>query len=191
MKRPLSLIICIVLPIIILLVGIIFSVVYAVQTIPEAFGDEHRGVLPPQFEVTLAEPQRYSVWVYSSGIFENQQYQSFEEKLPAGAKIHVIDKKSGKELTLSNWLTGSKSTMKEEAFLLGSFETLRPGTEIEIVPSGFETKTVIGISSRNLADLFQAVLAIIAIFLISLFFSIATLIILLHRRNKQIQAAEA
>lgn len=191
MKQPLSLVICIVLPIIILLVGIVFSVVYAVQALPAAFADEHRGVLPPGFDLTLEEPQRYSVWVYSRGIFENQSFQSFDEKLPPGAKIHVIDKKSGGILELSNWLNQTKSTMREAAYSLGSFETIRPATEIEVVSEGLDTQTVVGVSSKNVADIFQAIVAILAIFLTSTFISIATLIILLHRRNKQIQASEA
>lgn len=185
MNRPLALLTCILFPIAILLLGIAGSVIAAIQTLPDALSDDIRGVIPPKLVTRLEIPTRYSVWFYSSGKFEGQLYESFE-RVPAGVKIRVIDSKSGDFIPLNNWMSGSKSTTSESAFLVGSFETVRKDQEVQILASGLERETVIGISSRSLADIFRAFLLVAAIFMVSLIAAIGTLIAMLLRRKKQL-----
>ena len=190
MKRPLSLVICFLVPILILLSGIVFSVLFAVQTIPSAFKDEVRGILPGSFPAKLEQPQRYMIWGYSVGRLEGENYQCPVPDLKA-ANITIIDRRSGKNLPLNDWMPGTRNTSKESAILLGTFETQFENQEVEFFSKNLTSKAVIGISSKSFADMFRAVLSIIAIFLISVFFAITALIVLLHRRQKQIAAFES
>lgn len=187
MNRPVSLLNCFLFPIIVMLGGVILSGFYAFQTIPETFADDERGLVPPRFTITLETPGRYSLWVYSSGEFEGQRYEAGTE-LPAGARIHVIDSATGDFLQLNNWLTQNKSINGQKAFLVGTFETGIPNQEVQIVGSGIGEKVVVGISSKNMSDMVNVYLAIFGIFVISLFIAVSILVVMLHRRKKQVLA---
>ena len=184
MKRPLSLIVCILIPIIILLIGIISGAMYAVKTIPEAFGDDFRGVAPPKIETVLEKPGRYLIWIYHSGRYEGQLYES------SGGNLIVTDKRSGDELPLNNWSNQTKSLNDERAVLAGSFETLYPNQTVQILPIDFNQETVIGISSRGISHQLRAIFSIVAIFLISVLLAVWALIVLLQRRYRQIRLLE-
>ena len=188
MNRPLSLAICIILPLIILLLGLIASVLVAIKVIPTAFEDDIKGLLPSKFSTKLAEPGTYSLWVYQSGVLDGKVYQA-DSKLPSGAKIHVMDRRSGDFIPLNtiNMVT-TKSLNQQSAYLLGSFDIVRPEQEIDILSKGVEKQTVIGLSSKSLADVIKAFLTIATIFVLSLSVAIAVLVILLNRRKKQVFA---
>lgn len=186
MKRPISLLNCFMIPIIILLLGIMFSGFYAFQTIPKTFKDDVRALIPPKFSNTFETPGHYSLWAYSVAEFEGAEHRLEGDSLPSGSKIHVIDKTSGDFLPVNDWVPQTKNHKGEKAFLVGTFETGIPNQEIHFIGSGLPNKTVIGISSKNMADMINVYLAIFGIFIISLFVSITILVVMLHRRKKEL-----
>lgn len=185
MNRPVSLLNCFLFPIIVLIVGVILSGFYAFQTIPETFADDNRGVVPPKLTVSLDQPGKYSLWIYSVGNFEGQTYE-IGEKLPTGARIHVIDGATGDFLPLDGLIKQNKSLRGQSAFLIGTFQTGIPNQEVQVIASGIGAKAVVGISSKNMSDMINVYIAIFGIFIISLFLAISLLVLMLHHRKKQI-----
>ncbi|MDF1812411.1 MAG: hypothetical protein P1V20_09355 [Verrucomicrobiales bacterium] len=185
MKRPVSLLNCFLIPILTLLLGIILGGIYAFQSIPKAYKDDARAVIPPKFTYSFQTPGRYSLWAYSAATFEGTEYPA-ADSLPTGSKIHVIDSKSGDFLPVNDWVPQTKKRKGESAFLVGTFETGLPNQEIDFIGSGIPEKMVIGISSKNMADMINVYLGIFGIFILSLFAAITILVVMLHRRKKSL-----
>ncbi|NNE91180.1 MAG: hypothetical protein HKN23_05995, partial [Verrucomicrobiales bacterium] len=70
MKRPLSLVICLLVPVVILLVGVIFAGVYGAAEFPKLARESGRGLVKPGFTATLDEPGKYTVWLHTYSVID-------------------------------------------------------------------------------------------------------------------------
>jgi|GEM_PF-676362 len=190
MKRPLSLVICFLVPLLILVVGLVAGGVVGYRAIPPLFAETGRGLAPPGFTVELPDPGKYAVWFYSYGILDGQGYES-SEGLPSGARVHVHDIVGDRPLPLVDWLAASRSFAGESAVSVGMFETARPGRPVEIRVSGLSRPAVVGVAPVRLAEVFRTILQLVGILVLSLFFAVVALIVLLHRRSRQVAAESA
>ena len=188
MKRPLSLVICLLLPIIILVMGLFFGAVFGYREIPPLFEESGKGLANPKVTMTLPEPGKYTVWLYTYTLFEGTAYEA-SDRLPDGAKVHVFDTGDRTEIALSKWTSAPKSLGNETAVSLGTFETLRP--TVDVLMEGARKPLVLSVAPTNLPRVMSVVLTLVGILVATLFLSIVTLIILLHRRQRQIQLMES
>lgn len=187
MKRPLSLVLCFLVPIVILLVGTIFAGIYGYQEIPKLYEETAKGLAAPGFNAVLEKPGKYTVWLHTYTVFEGTAYES-GDRLPGGGKVHVFEADSNREFDLISWTSASKSFGSETAVSLGTFESFRPGQAVEVRSSGMSRPVVVSLAPVKLQMTFRVILTISGIMIVSLFCAIVALIVLLHRRKEQIDS---
>lgn len=186
MKRPLSLILCFLIPSIVLMFGLILGGVYAFQEIPRLFHESARGEVSGGFPATLEEPGKYTVWLEVKEE-DLRIYREKDNRLPPGASVHVFDANTGKELELTNWISSTKSIGEVNAISLGTFLVQRSGQEVEVKGSGFRAHATASISPTNTNRTLRIVLTIMGIIVVSITVSIFLFMILLHRRQKMLE----
>jgi len=186
MKRPLSLVICLMVPFVLLVLGLVFGAVYGIREIPPLFEESGRGLVNPKFEVQLPESGKYTVWLSTYTVYEGTVYES-AELLPQGAKVYVFDTGSNEELPLSSWTSASKKFGSESSVSIGNFETLRPNTTVEVLAEGLKEPLVLSVAPTKVSKTFQVIFTLVAILVGSLLMAIVSLIVLLHRRQRQLQ----
>jgi len=170
--------------------GLFFGAVFGYREIPPLFEESGKGLANPKVTMTLPEPGKYTVWLYTYTLFEGTAYEA-SDRLPDGAKVHVFDTSDRTEVALSKWTSASKSLGNETAVSLGTFETLRPNTTVDVLMEGARKPLVLSVAPTNLPRVMSVVLTLVGILVATLFLSIVTLIILLHRRQRQIQLMES
>ncbi len=186
MKRPLSLLICLLVPFVLLVMGLFFGAVYGYREIPPLFEESGRGLANPKFDVHLPEAGKYTVWLSTYTVYEGTEYEA-AELLPSGARVMAFDTETNKELPLSSWTSASKNLGRETSVSIGNFETLRPDTTVQILADGLREPLVLSVASTKVSKTFQVIFTLVAILVISLLLAIVSLIILLHRRQRQLQ----
>ena len=186
MKRPLNLVICLLVPTLILLVGAFSAMSYLYKERPNLMEESGRGLIPPGFEVGLSEAGKYTIWLHTYTVYEGNAYEH-EERLPEGGEVHIFDKKDGKMYELSKWVQSKKRFGSESAISLGSFETLTINRTIEVRGVGMRTPVVVSIAPNKLNDSMRVMVRVIGIACVTLFLAITALIILLHRRQNQLK----
>ncbi len=195
MKRPFSLLICLGLPALVLLIGVIASVVFFFAAMPEAYRDMERVVVPPKATVQLGEPGQYSLWLYKDAVHEGQEYRLAGaddlETLPSGVRLMVTLVSSGERLPVGDWVTGEKNFGNEAAFLAGTFQVQAAQESVTIAIDGLDSPVVLGVSEMSVVDSFRVVLMGLAIFAVIALIAITLLIILLTCRKKQLLALAA
>lgn len=187
-RRPLSLAICLLVPFVILLLGLGFAGWKAVKASTELGREDGRGVVPPGFTVEVSEAGKHTVWLHTSTIFEGQAYES-GSRLPAGAKLLLTDESTGDAIDLTTYMSASKSFGNDRAVSLGTFQLLSP-TRISVMGTGIQNPVIISIAPEKMPEVFKTVIQVGGIAALSIFLAILTLIVLLHRRQKAIQAEE-
>ncbi len=186
MKRPLNLVICLLIPFVIFVAGLVFGAVRVVKALPELTAEAARGVMPGVIEFSIAEPGRYTVWLHTVTNFEGKAYEH-EDRLPAGGEVLIYNKESGSALDLYQGLNATKTINRDSAVAIGAFETAQPNQVLEIRSSGISDPLVVSVAPGKMRDVFGLVMQALGILCITLLVAIVTLILLLHRRQKQLR----
>lgn len=186
MNKPMSLLVCFLIPVIFLLLGLALAGSFAYREIPRLFEEEGRGVIPDRFTVTLGEPGKYTVWLISETKVESEALK--EMKLPPGGKIHIFDANQGTQIPLNNWIQSTRISGGEQAVSLGHFQVNQPGMEVEIKGSGVRREFTLSVSQSNMGRTLRVVMTLLTIVLISLSVAIFIFIALLHRRQKVMES---
>lgn len=190
MKRPGSLIVCFLIPAIILMLGLILAGMYGYREIPPLFHESVRGEVPDGFSTVLEEPGNYTVWLHVPEE-DLEEFREVPNKLPPGASIHVFDVGSGNEITLTSWISSTKSLGEESAISLGTFASQREGQEIEVKGSGLREPVLVSVAPSNMNKTLRIVLTIMGIVVLFLTAAIFLFIFLIHRRQKMLEEAPA
>lgn len=183
MKRPLNLVVCFLVPIVILLIGGIYAVTYWYQSAPRLMEEVGRGVVPSGFPVTVDKPGKYTVWLNTYTVFEGKGYEHSDE-LPAGAEVLIFDQGKGGRLEMNQWVLSKRKFEGQTAVSLGTFDLLKPNTVLEVRSTGIKEPVVISISPNRAGESVQVALHLVSVVAISLTLAVASLIILLHRRQR-------
>ncbi|MDF1849388.1 MAG: hypothetical protein P1U85_01045 [Verrucomicrobiales bacterium] len=187
MRRPIPLLVCFAIPLLLLIIGAAFAGVYGFREIPKLLDETARGMVPQGFVAQLGSPGKYTVWLYERGQIGAEFYRG-TEKLPPGARIYLYDEASGREMEVSKWLNSSKTLGHERAVSLGSFSGLREGQRVEVKGSGFSKPVLISIAPENTGRVLRVVFILLGMILLALSVSITVFLVLLHRRNQAIES---
>ena len=187
-RRPLSLVVCLLVPFVILVVGLGSAGWQAYHSFREVIREAGRGVVPPGFSVEITESGKHTVWLHTYTIFEGQSYESGGH-LPPGAKLVLTDESSGPAIALNSFLSATKSFGSETAVSVGTFETRAP-TRVRVMATGIQSPVVLSIAPEKMREVFGAFLKVGGTVILTLFLAIVSLIVLLHRRQKMMRAEE-
>lgn len=185
-RRPLPLVICLLVPFVILISGLSFAVWQGYEASRVLLRENGRGTVPPGFSADLAEPGKHTLWLHTRTVFEGQSHAS-PERLAPGARVALTDEATGKPLTLNPYGGASKSLGSERAVSVGTFETHAPA-RITIVGTGFPESVVLSVAPSKLREVMKTVVQVGGTVALTLLSAILTLIVLLHRRQKAMQA---
>lgn len=187
-RRPLSLAVCLIVPFVILVFGLGIAGWRGYEASFELRKEDGRGVVPPGFVVDVSEAGKHTLWLHTYTIFEGEAYES-GERLEPGAKILLTDEDTGDTINLNPYASARKSLGSERAISLGTFELLKPA-RISVLATGVANPVVVSIAPVKLENIMKTIVQVGGIAALTFFASIMTLIILLHRRQKAMQAEE-
>lgn len=184
-KRPLSLVICILTPLVILAIGGAAAVAIVLKDIPSLKEENGRAVVPPALEVKIDKPGTYTVWFHTYTTFDGEIYSVEQEKLPSGTKVMVTEKESGKMLPLTMGLSSNKSFGNDKAIGVGTFQAGKAGGVLVTV-SGLPEPQVFSVAPIKVAAVFRLVASVILIISVTFVMAVIALIVLLKRRNRHV-----
>ena len=182
-RRPLSLVVCLLTPLVILVIGGAAAVALVIKTIPLLTEENGRGLLPTVLEVQVDKPGTYTVWVHTYTTFEGTVYSADQERLPSGARVLVTEKESGKELPLNTIVSSSKSFGNDRAIGVGTFQASRP-MDVLVTVSGLPGPAVFSVAPVKMMAIFHLVASVILIAMVTFVLALIALIILLKRRKQ-------
>lgn len=185
-RRPLSLVVCLLVPFAILAAGLGSAGVHAYRSFGELMVESGRGQVPPGFSVDLTEPGKHTLWLHTYTVVGGVEFES-AERLPEGARVVVTEESTRNPVVLNSLTTSRKNIGSESAVSVGTFEVASP-TRVTVQGTGFPKPVVLSVAPEKLGETFRAILKIVGIVVLTLFLAIVTLIVLLHRRHKMIQA---
>lgn len=190
MRRPLSLIVCFLIPGIVLLLGFVFAGIYGFREIPKLVEESGRGQVPEGFEIELRDPGKYTLWYH---VREKEPVSDLGESLeglPPGARVLVYDAETKNEIEMVKWLSATKNIGGEASVSLGTFDVLAPGKKVFVKGTGFQKSAVVSISPANMTSSIRVVLVLLAIVVGTLALAILLFLLLLHRRRKTLEKSD-
>lgn len=190
MKRPIPLLVCFSIPLLLFLIGSAFAGIYGFREIPKLRDDTGRGLVPPGFETTLEGAGRYTLWLQSRGEIGDEFHRG-SESLPPGGRIYLYDAESGREISVGKWLQSTRTLGHERAVSLGTFSSVRAGQVIEVKGTGLAKPVLIGIGPENTGRVLRVVFTLLGIMALTLSASLVCFFVLLHRRNRAINEPAA
>ncbi|MDF1658324.1 MAG: hypothetical protein P1U58_11980 [Verrucomicrobiales bacterium] len=167
---------------IILLAGVSIAAAIAVKRIPPLLAEVDRGLLPPNFEVTLSSVGEYTLWLHLKGRLGNQLHHGSGE-LPPGAKVFLFDASSGREISLDKKVSAEKNMGEDKAISLGVFRSEREDKTIEIKSSGLNSEVLLSVSPTSSRQVMEIVVLIAAVIVGSLILSTLIFVQLMRRRQ--------
>jgi len=187
MKRPLNLLVCLLVPALVLVAGLALAGTYRYRAMPELMKDIAKGMAPPGFSVKLPKAGTYTIWLNTHALFDGDAFD-YEDQLQEGGRIFIFDQATGKALDVQTLVLSKRAFGRDTAVSLGNFETLKPNQTIEVKASGLRRPALIGIAPNRLADSMDILLHLLGILCLTCFLAFLILAVLLHRRKRQLEA---
>lgn len=185
-RRPLSLAVCLLVPFVILVLGLGLAGWQGYQASLDLRTENGRGLVPRGFTVEVTEAGKHTLWLHTYTVFEGEAYES-SDRLKPGAKVLLVDESTGEAIDLNPYPSAKKSMGAERAVSLGTFEVMKP-TRLGVMGSGFSDSAVLSVAPVKLAKVFRTIAEVGGVAALTLFAAILALIVLLHRRQKSMEA---
>lgn len=177
-RRPLSLVVCLLTPVVVLMLGVIASLAILLKASPELKQENGRGESPPGFTVELPSEGDYTIW-WVRGAADDQ--------FPAGGKVVIFDSEGGSPLDLNTLIDVSKSIGEEAQTSMGRLSVTRP-TRIDVKTSGIgeADPVMLAVAPAKATKMLGVVFSIGLVMVIAVLAAIVVLFVLLHRRRATI-----
>jgi hypothetical protein len=174
-RRPLSLLVCLVTPVVVLMLGVIASLAIFLKATPELKHENGRGESPPGFTVELPSAGDYTIWWVRDPAVT---------KFPAGGKVVIYDSDTGTPLEMNSIFDVDSEFAGEAQSSVGSLQITRP-TQIELKTSGVAeaTPVTLAVAPAKAAKMLGVAFSIGLVMVISVLAAIVVLFVLLHRRR--------
>lgn len=185
-RRPLSLLLCLLVPFVILAVGVGATVAQGWKAFRELAVESGRGLVPPGFTVDLTEPGKHTLWLHTHTLFDGTAYES-GERLPNGARVVLTVEGSADPIPLNAALSARKSFGGDAAVSVGTFDVSSP-VRVSVIAAGVSRPVVLSVAPVKMGQTFRAILQVAGTAVISLLLALITLIVLIHRRQRALQA---
>jgi hypothetical protein len=185
-RRPLSLVLCLLTPLVILCVGLGFAGVKGWRFFREIGAEDGRGLVPPGFVVDIAAPGKHTLWMHARTNFEGVAFQS-GDRLPEGARVSITPEQGGASVSLNEWSASRKSIGGDSAVSVATFVVHLPG-RYAVSGSGFSRPVVLSVAPAKWDKVMGAVLEMAGIVVVTVLLALMILIVLLHRRQRSLQA---
>jgi len=197
-RRPLSLVICLLSPLVVLMMGIIASLAIVLKASPELKRENGRGLVPPGFEVSIPEPGEYVLWLVpaepdtegdgggETAAAGEAPAESELERLPDGARVMIFRSDSKQVVDLKTMLNGRRNFGREPALSLGTFTAAR-NMDLEIKGTGIGEAVTVAVAPMKVGKMLNVAFAVGVVMIVSTLASIVILFALLHRRKSAIE----
>ena len=155
MKRPLSLVLCLLVPVVIFLVGGIFAAIFLFKEVPALARENGRGLVPPGFTAEITEAGSYTVWLHTNTVYEGNAYEH-GDRPPTGSKIILNDQRNNHPITINPILTNATKSMgSDTAVAVGTFAS-GGNTTVEVLGTGFAQPAVLSIAPQKIGDVLRS-----------------------------------
>lgn len=178
-RRPLSLLVCLLTPLVILMMGVIAALGIVVRASPELRAETGRGLAPPGFQVELPEAGGYTVWWIRDKI---------DDTLPDATRVLVLDAGSNDPIDLTTLVPISGEVADESHLSMGRLQVTRP-TRIDVRISGASIPVTLAVTPVKTGKMLSVVFTVGLIMVITVLVSIVVLFVLLQRRRAVIDEA--
>ncbi len=197
-RRPLSLVICLLSPLLVLMLGVIASLAIVLKASPELKRENGRGLVPPGFEVSISEPGEYVLWLVPSALekesdgenkaaaAEDESPESDLERLPDGARVMIFRSDSKQLVEVKTMLNGRRNFGPEQAVSLGTFTATR-AMDVEIKGTGIGDGVTVAVAPMKVGQMLNVAFSVGVVMVVSTLASIVILFALLHRRRSAIE----
>jgi hypothetical protein len=172
-RRPLSLAVCLLTPLVVLLLGVVASLAIVMKATPDLKQETGRGQVPPGFSVELPGEGDYTVWWVKT---------DSAAKFPSGARVVIFDSEHGTPIDLNSLFNASTEYGGESQTSVGSLKVTR-ATTIDIKASGVSDPITLAIAPAKAAKMLSVALSIGVVMVITVLAAIIVLFVLLHRRR--------
>lgn len=185
-RRPLSLVLCLLTPLVTLGVGFGFAGVKGWRYFQELAVEDGRGLVPPGFTVDIATAGKHTLWLHTHTIYEGSAFQS-ADRLPEGARVLIAPEQGGASVPLRDWSASRKSFGQDVAVSVATFSIHLPG-RYAVSGAGFPHPVVLSVAPVKWEKVLAVILELAGIVVVTLVLSLTILIVLLHRRQRSLQA---
>jgi len=198
-RRPLSLVICLLSPLVVLMLGVIASLAIVLKASPELKRENGRGLVPPGFEVTIPEPGEYVLWLVPATLeVDREAGKSSEasassdlsvnepERLPDGARVMLFRSDSKQVVDVKTMLNGQRNFGREKAVSLGTFTATR-SLDVEVKGTGIGEAVTVAVAPMKVGKMLNVAFSVGVVMVVSTLASIVILFALLNRRKSAIE----
>lgn len=178
-RRPLSLVVCLLTPVVVLMLGVIASLAILLKASPDLKQENGRGESPPGFSVDLPGEGDYTIWWVRGAP---------DEQFPAGGKVVIFDSESSSLLDLNTLIDVSKEIGGEAQTSMGRLTVTRP-TRIDVKTSGIAEAdpVTLAVAPAKATKLLWVAFSIGLVMVIAVLAAIVVLFVLLNRRRAAIE----
>ncbi|MEM9015589.1 MAG: hypothetical protein AAGC68_01150 [Verrucomicrobiota bacterium] len=191
MRRPLPLLICFLIPLLIFCGGLGFATWVGFRAYPKLVEVIGAGEVPNGFSVVLPQPMPYTLWATVKHSENEERVEERSEEiirgLLAGGRLYVFDEASGREIERSNWVPSVRYQKGERSVSLGSFSSNRVNQEVFIKGSGLTASLAVTVTPTNSGRTMQLVFTLVGIVITSLSIALIVFFALLHHRKKALE----
>lgn len=198
-RRPLSLVICLLSPLMVLMLGVIASLAIVLKASPELKRENGRGLVPPGFEVSIPEPGEYVLWLVPAlleskrdgenggdGVTRDAESSKADlESLPDGARVMIFRSDSKQVVEVETMLNGRRKFGREQAVSLGTFTATRT-MDVEIKGTGIGDSVTVAVAPMKVERMLNVAFSVGVVMVVSTLAAIVILFALLHRRKSAI-----
>ncbi len=188
-RRPLSLVICLLSPLVVLMLGVIASLAIVLKASPELKLENGRGMVPPGFEVNIAEAGEYVLWLVPTmpGDDSDSDAPAGDPlSLPDGARVMIFRSDSKQIVEVKTMLNGRRNFGREQALSLGTFTATR-AMDVEIKGTGIGDAVTVAVAPMKVGKMLNVAFSVGVVMIVSTLASIVILFALLHRRKAAIE----
>jgi len=130
-----------------------------------SLGSDEQFLAPGRLAINLAQPGKVVIWHDHRTLFQGRSYDG-PEKLPAGARIRVIEEASGRELEVGASFGASSASGSSRRISVAQFHAVQPGSHLIAIEGSFEPR-VFSAGADFLPRLLWSIFGAVALVLVS------------------------
>jgi uncharacterized membrane protein len=129
-----------------------------------SLGSGEQFLAPGRLAINVEQPGKVVIWLDHRTVFQGRSYDA-PDKLPAGARIRVIEEASGRELDVGATFGASSASGNSRRVSVAQFRAEQPGRHLVLVEGTFDPR-VFSAGADFLARMLWAIFGAVALVLV-------------------------
>jgi uncharacterized membrane protein len=152
-----------------------------------SLGSGEQFLAPGRLAINVEQPGKVVIWLDHRTVFQGRSYDA-PDKLPAGARIRVIEEASGRELDVGATFGASSASGNSRRVSVAQFRAGQPGRHLILVEGTFDPR-VFSAGADFLARMLWAIFGAVALVLVGWGLAIGLFAWVFIRREAGLPAA--